>query len=369
MYDSRDDFIADIPAMIELTPDLRTTIVAIYPDHHGAVLLIHNTGTTPDGGPIENTMIGVSLVHDGVTTRTEYFPEDALDAARARLAELAPAPGTAVPSNRAIEAMRRSIGALVRHDEVAFNAMHTPEFRNDDRRAGVRIETAGVEPTSKAVMRECTGVEFTPIATRGGLLVLFHQVVRGETSAGFAWEIETLAVAEIDDDDHLTDTVIFDADDVDAALAELDARYLADEGAPFAQVIRTNLAAVDAFNRRDFDAMRMLYAETIDVVDHRVAQFPTYTDRADFLRDVATMVELTPDLRMIIAAIYPDQHGTVALVRGTATTADGGEIEGMVIGVSVVRDGVVTRFETFTEDALDAARARLAELAPHSRTA
>ena len=81
-------------------------IVAIYPDHHGAVTLVHNTATTADGGAIENMMISVGIVQDGVTTRVEYFPEDALDAARARLAELAPDRRTAVPSNRARDAAR-----------------------------------------------------------------------------------------------------------------------------------------------------------------------------------------------------------------------------------------------------------------------
>ena len=69
----------------------------------------------------------------------------------------------------------------------------------------------------KSVVRDCTGVERTLIATRGDLLVLYHQVVRGETTAGFAWEIETLAIGEINDDDLITETVIFDADDLDGA--------------------------------------------------------------------------------------------------------------------------------------------------------
>ena len=133
-------------------------------------------------------------------------------------------------------------------------------------------------------------------------------------------------------------------------------------------MIRRSLAANDALNRRDWDALRSYYSPTVEIVDHRVAQPGIYDGRADIFGDIPALIEVTPDLRSTTVAIYPDDHGDVSLVHNTATTAGGGEVENMMIIVGIVRDGVIAHVEYFPEDALGAARARLAELAPRPRT-
>ena len=49
-----------------------------------------------------------------------------------------------------------------------------------------------------------------------------------------AFHIEALNVVEIDADERIADLVTFDPDDIDAAIAELDTRYLAGEAAAHA---------------------------------------------------------------------------------------------------------------------------------------
>ena len=64
--------------MIDGVPDARMTVVAIYPERHGSVALIHGTSTTEDGGEVESVFVAVSLVEDGVITRGEYFADESL---------------------------------------------------------------------------------------------------------------------------------------------------------------------------------------------------------------------------------------------------------------------------------------------------
>jgi len=78
----------------------------------------------------------------------------------------------------------------------------------------------------------------TVIATRGARLALSH--IRSSNRVVGPDEIsaEVLSIVEIDADDRIVAHVGFDIDDIDAALAELDARYLAGEAArTFAHVV------------------------------------------------------------------------------------------------------------------------------------
>ena len=56
--------------------------------------------------------------------------------------------------------------------------------------------------------------------------------VRVSASGPEAFHTEVLDVVEIDADERIAALVVFDLDDIDAAFAELDARYLAGEARP-----------------------------------------------------------------------------------------------------------------------------------------
>ena len=72
-----------------------------------------------------------------------------------------------------------------------------------------------------------------------------------------------LDVVEIDADDRIAALVMFDPDDIDAAFAELDARYLAGEAAAHAHTWSVIAAAYAALNRHE------LPATTPDWREHR----------------------------------------------------------------------------------------------------
>ena len=75
----------------------------------------------------------------------------------------------------------------------------------------------------------------------------------------------SLDVVEIDADDRIAASVVFDPDDIDAAFAELDARYLAGEAAAHAHTWSVIARAYAALNRRELPATTPDWVN----VDHR----------------------------------------------------------------------------------------------------
>ena len=63
-------------------------------------------------------------------------------------------------------------------------------------------------------------------------------------------DTDVLSIIEINADDRITALVVFDPDDIDAAFAELDARYLAGEAAPTRSTWSVISGAYAALNRR-----------------------------------------------------------------------------------------------------------------------
>ena len=123
---------------------------------------------------------------------------------------------------------------------------------DDDRR---RVVNAGVRHGRDALIANMrataeVGVESMTtkvVATRGERLALngVRSSRRGEVSD------EVLIIAEIDADNRIAAGVVFDADDIDAAFAELDARYLAGEAAAHSHTWSVIKEAYAGFNRRE----------------------------------------------------------------------------------------------------------------------
>ena len=97
----------------------------------------------------------------------------------------------------------------------------------------------------------CLGFSLTVIATRGERLVLTRSVYSGHDQGSEAFHTEVLAVGEIDAAERITASITFDPDDIDAAFAELDARYLAGEAARYADAWSLIAQAIAAVNRHE----------------------------------------------------------------------------------------------------------------------
>ena len=98
------------------------------------------------------------------------------------------------------------------------------------------------------------------------------------TSPPRQFQFDVLQICEIDVDERFVAILTFDADDVDAAFEELDARYLAGEAAANSHIWSLVAEDFERLNRRELPRM------TPDVVsiDHR--RLPSFAPGGDFAR-------------------------------------------------------------------------------------
>ena len=108
---------------------------------------------------------------------------------------------------------------------------------------------------------------------------------------------EVLSVVEIEADSRVVSRVGFDLDDIDAAFAELDARYLAGEAASHAHTWSVNAGFYAAFNRHELPATTPDWV----YIDHR----PLITiDASDLPASIRAVWDLTPDMSIYIEAVH-----------------------------------------------------------------
>ncbi len=110
-----------------------------------------------------------------------------------------------------------------------------------------------------------TNITSTVIATRGERLVLSRVRFSGRDQRPEAFHTEVLGIVEIDADERIVARVAFDPDDIDAAFAELDARYLAGEAAAHAHTWSVIARAYAALNRHELPATTPDWVN----IDHR----------------------------------------------------------------------------------------------------
>ncbi len=190
---------------------------------------------------LRRRVAGVDLltVEGDMVNRCEVFDEADLDAAIARFDQLSrPAPRL---ENAASQVDERFLAYFAARDWDAMAEMLADDFSSDDRR---RVVNAGIRHGRDAEIAKHPGdrrpvgsrhVTSDVIATRGEHLVLTRdRYSRVATKVPRRSSPMSLSIVEIDADERIAAIVTFDLDDFDAAIAELDARYLAGEAAAHA---------------------------------------------------------------------------------------------------------------------------------------
>ena len=141
-------------------------------------------------------------------------------------------------------------------------------FYGDDRRA---VVGSGIRPgrdqqiADLQVFAELWSAEATStiIATRGSHLALMRlQFLAGEPGPQ-AFLTEMLGVVETNSDDKTVAYVVFGPDDLVAAIAELDARYLAGEAAAHARVWQAIAQVYAAINHRQIRKLQLISSTSI----------------------------------------------------------------------------------------------------------
>ncbi len=325
----------------------------------GAVVTRMIEGTSSDGFQAEWREIGISIVEGDLISRSEIFDETDLDAALARFEELQPRARRLV--NAATQVSERFWSSLKTRDWAAMAEILAENVVSHDNRRVVNSGELRGRDLNLANVRAVAevgfeGVDSTLLAIRGQRLALFrirssaHGLEPGEISA------DMIGVVEIDGDNRMIVHSIFDADDFDAAFAELEARYIAGEAATHARVWSLVTQGHAQFNRHEPPAM------TPDVVyvDHRRG---VTIAGADLAASVRAGWDLLPQVHAYVETVHRvTELGAVATQVVTATSQDGFDAEWQTITIFTFEGDRLSRYEVFDETELEAALARFDEL-------
>lgn len=177
------------------------------------------------GGPSDWRFITVQAHREGRATSIDIFGPQEVDRARARFDELALTP------NRSAELSFHRTALLQTRDEEAFKALLHPDYTSRSHRSLGRPDV-GSRDEYMDMLGTFAPVGFPAphqvdlIATRGDKLALLG--TKMATDDG--WTTDFLVLHQIDDDGLLRLSTVWDADQLDAATAELD-RLWAEEQA------------------------------------------------------------------------------------------------------------------------------------------
>jgi hypothetical protein len=220
----------------------------------GAAFTYAAQGTSQEGVDAEWREIAVLSVEGDRINRCELFDETDLDAALARFKELQPQARRL--ENAATQVAERLRANFAARDWTARAELLADDCFTDDRRRVVNAGNQHGQDADIANMRAIAAlgvanIAFTTIATRGERLALTRARMSGRDQRPEAFYTETLTILEIDMNNRAAAQVVFDPDDIDAAFAELDARYLAGEAAAHAHTWSAIAGIYAGFNRRE----------------------------------------------------------------------------------------------------------------------
>jgi class 3 adenylate cyclase len=354
------DLVAYLHATWDLAPDVNVYVEAVHRlSNVGGVVTHRAQGSSRDGFDAEWREVILLTFEAGMVNHFEVFDEADLDAALARFDELQPQ--TPRLENAASAMHARLTVCVAAHDWNALSEILADDIVIDDRR---RVVNSGITYGRDAAVVNMGGVidvgltniSSTVTATRGDRLDLCRTCISGQDRPE-AFQIEFFSVVEIDADERIVARVLFDPEDFDAAIAELDARYLAGEAAPHAHTWSVIARFNDAFNRQEIPATGWV------TIDHRRLITADTSDLPALIREVW---DLTPDLNLQIAAVHRlSSLGAVMTRELHGTSQEGFAAEWRMIQLLTVEGDRINRSELFDETDLAAALARFDEL--HTR--
>jgi hypothetical protein len=352
------ELIPYIHATWDVAPDISIYIEAVHRlSDLGAVVTQMTNGTSQGGFDAEWQETTIITVEGDLINRIEIFDRSDIETALARFDELSwPARQLENAATRVFERFEAHFAA---RDWTAMAEILAEDMCNDDRRRVVGSGVLHGRDTDITHMRAIADVgaktiTSTLIATRGERLVLRRVLFSGEDQGPEEFQTEILGIVDIDVDNRIVARVSFDPDDFDAAVAELDARYVAGEAVDHARTWSVITQAYASFNRHEQFATDWLF------FDHRRG---TPFASNVLVASAHAAWDLTPDLRTYVETMHRlSNHGAVVTHTARGTSPEGFDAEWRMIQVLTVEDNRINRCEIFDEDDLDAALTRFDEL-------
>ncbi|MDO3638350.1 ATP-binding protein [Mycolicibacterium arseniciresistens] len=339
-------------------------VIATRGEHLALVRLECRTTDTSPGAPLDESLLLAGLDEEERIALQVSFDVEDMDAALAELdaqhARSATVRRRPQPGNAASRAGERIIALFAgeRWDDLAD--VFAADLCVEDRRRGLRREsndpTTEVDNLRQLAELGVTQIAMTPYALRGECLCLSEVTFRGDDVRTGSFATETLAVNEVDGGGKIIAMVAFDPDDIDAAFAELEARYLAGEAAEHARVWSRTVDAYAAFNRRELAAMS---PDCVSIDHRRGAAF----EQGEMPAYLVAAWDDSPGTRIRIDEVHRlSDSGVVVTHSSTGTSRDGFEAEWRDVNLMTMDGGLIDRSELFNESDLDVALARFDEL-------
>ncbi|MEW2482251.1 BTAD domain-containing putative transcriptional regulator [Mycobacterium sp. NPDC049093] len=348
-----------IHATWDVAPDINLYIEAVHRhSDSGALFTQVLKGTSQEGFDAEWRDVIILTVDGEQLSSLEVFDEADLDSALARFNELS---RPAQPSNAASRTYERLQKCFIEPDLDAMEAMLADNMVSEDRR---HIVSTGIRRGRDAALEDARAVAglgvrntaATVIATRGERLALRRSRYANRDEQVDGFHVEILEIIALDDHGLIAAVVTFDSDDFDAALKELDARYLAGEAATHTQTWSTTISTYAALNRHQLPAATPNWTD----VDHRRTVAIAAGGLGASLRAIW---DITTQATIYVEAVHRlSDVGVVVTHMATATSQEGFDAEWRDVCILTVEGDRIRLGEVFDEADLDAALARFDEL-------
>jgi hypothetical protein len=330
----------------------------------GAVFTWTGHGTSHEGFDAEWRGVEIMTVDGDLLSRAEVFDEGDLDAALAKFDQLSrPTPRLENVASQAYERFRRYFAD---RDWAAMAELLTADTSVDDHRRVVNAEIRRGRDVEIVNMRAFADVgakksTATVIAIRGEHLVLCRTCISGDDEQPGGFRIEMLNIVETTAEKRILARAAYDPDDFEAAICELDARYIAGEAAAHAHFWSVITNAYATLNKQELPPVTSKWVTT----DHRLRATFEAADQTAYIRGAW---DLTPDLKMYVEAVHRLSNlGAVVTHAAYGSTQQGFDAEWRMIGLLTAGDDNIGRSELFNESDLDTALARFEELQPQAR--
>ena len=342
----------------------RQTPVAVRGERLALMRLEMGTADLSLGAPQDEMLQVVGTDEDGrIALQVKFDVEDIdaaiaeLDATHARFEERQPRPPLENRASRTDDRLN-ALGADKRWNEMG--ALLADDIRVEDRRRGFQRTGEG-RATVLAEARTIAdlgvqNVTSQVLAVRGERIALVRVVWWGQGEKSEAYRAEMLRLAEVDADNRLAAHVIFDLDDSDAAIGELDGRYIAGEAAAHARTWSAITVCFAALNRQELPSTT---PDLVDIDHRRVAAFAP----GELMRYLRVGWELNQEVRPYVEVVHRlNNVGAVVTHAAHLTSREGFDAEWRAINVLTVKGDLINRCELFDEADLDAAIAKFDQL-------
>jgi ketosteroid isomerase-like protein len=353
-------------ALFDLSSDLKLRVLHVR-GGDGTFLCQHDWRGTRDGAALRFSLVGtIEVDAAGRMVRTSFYDLEQLPEALARFAKLdAPVAGAGLAENAAAHALQQGAAAIAARDWARFESLISPEFLHFDRTKLAQLETerdAWLAAFRRFIEMTTRPPRYEILATRGERLAFARMLWEGAGGDIGPSEIEWHLIVEVDErGDHIA-VANFDADDLDAAFAELATRFRAGEGAVHPVAAGWIARFPEAVARRDWDALTAMSAPDLVARNHCMVSWGVLGSRDAWLPAIRSMIELAPDMRLRIDHVRTSLRGVLFSLTWQGTREGGAFEIPLLAVVELDAEGRQVAIDLFDTDKLDRAQARFAEI-------